>query len=127
MGLRDEIQTAVSEAMAEDLLDVVVEFNLVKVTQGDYDPSTDSYPETENKYETKGIFSSFGSMEIDGLNIKSEDEKVIVNGSDLSIAPEVDDIVELGNGSKYLVLKPNPVMGGGSDPIIYKMQVRRNK
>ena len=126
MGLRSDIQTAVSEAFSGALLDVVVPFTLVKTTDGAYNVTDDNRTPVEVKYVSKGIFSSFAASKIDGINIKSEDESVVVNSSDLSAAPELDDVVLLSSGTEYIVINCIPVMGGGSIPIIYSMQVRKS-
>tara|TARA_R110000765_G_scaffold182025_1_gene288012 strand:- start:1043 stop:1426 length:384 start_codon:yes stop_codon:yes gene_type:complete len=126
MGLRSDIQTAVAEAFTSSLSDVVVSFTLVKTTDGAYNVTNDNRTPVEVKYISKGVFSSFTASKIDGINIKSEDESVVVNAVDLSVAPELDDVVLLSSGTEYIVINCIPVMGGGSIPIIYSMQVRKS-
>jgi hypothetical protein len=126
MGLRSDIQTSLTEAMANDLLDVVASFTLVKFTDGAYNPVTGVTSTTETEYEGKGIFGSYGADEINGESVKSEDEKIIVNGNDLAVAPEINDVVRLASGTEYFIVKPAPIMGGDTTAIIYEMQVRKN-
>ena len=126
MGLREDIQLAVLEAFDGDLSDVVTVFDLVKITQGAYNPVLGERVETETKTFTKGVFASFGTNEIDETNIKSTDEKIIVNGKNLSIDPDPDDRVQLANGSEFIVITVRKIMGGDTEPVIYILQVRKN-
>lgn len=125
MGLRSDIQTELTAAFVGDLSDVVASFTLVKTTRGDYDELTDDYSETSVSYTSSGIFERVKTEEIVG-NVKYGDEKLIINAIDISVAPEIDDEISLADGTLYNVISPNPVMGGGTTPIIYECIVRRN-
>jgi len=126
MGILSDIQEALAEAFDDDLSDVVVSFTLTKKSDGTYDPVSDTKTSSETSYESRGVFVSFGSAEIDGTNIKSEDEKLIVNGSDLSVNANIDDVVKTSNGQSYIVVNSTPVMGGGSAAIVYIIQIRKS-
>ena len=125
MGLRADIQAELTDAMAGDLLDVVVEFTLLSYTQGaTYDVVNDTRGDPEVETETQAIFSSYGVEEIDDINIKLKDEKVILNGADLAVEPKVDDVIELEDGTQYVIKNVKNVMGGKSTVIAYIVQAR---
>jgi len=126
MGLLSDIQSALTEAFAGDLSDVVSSFSLVKNSEGVYDVDTGKKVSVETLYASKGVFTSFGAMEIDGVNIKSEDEKLIINGADITTAIDKDDIVRLSDLQEYTVKNATPVMGGGTTPIVWIVQVTKN-
>ena len=126
MGLLTDIQEALTEAFNDDLSDVVSGFVLVKKKIGSYDVSLGKRAEVESRYDGRGVFSSFGANEIDGTNIKSEDEKLIVNGADLSINPNVDDVIVIASSKEYIVINSTPIMGGETTPIVYIIQIRKD-
>lgn len=129
MGIRDEIHSALSDAFDNDLSDVVCEFNIYKAKNNSksYDVDAGSRPRNDSgASESRGIFSVFKNSEIDGERIKVRDEKLIINGFDISVVLEIGDEIVLKNGKKYFVISPNPIMGGDSEVIIYKAQVRKN-
>lgn len=126
MGLQSDIQEALAEAMDDDLFDVVASFNYKQIAKGTvYDNANDNYTDVPTTEPSKGIFASFPAKEIDGTNVKSTDEKLIINGADLPLVPEVDDTVTLLNGTAYRVVNSTNVMGGGSSAIVYILQVRK--
>jgi hypothetical protein len=127
MGLREDIQTSVAQAFDTDLLDVIVTFDLVKTEKsGAYDSTTDSYPMIDTPYPSRGVFSSFPSDKVDGVNVKSQDEKIVILGNEITVAPAIDDEILTTSGISYLVVNSKPVMGGDSVVIIYNVQVRKN-
>lgn len=128
MGIRDDIQSELTEAFNDDLADVVSSFDLVVgVKAGPYDVDSDSYPEVEELTPSRGMFEPFGSQEVDGTNIKFGDEKIIIIGSEIAVSPEIDQIIRLASGTEYSVIRNKPVLGGDSVAITYEVQVRLNK
>ena len=75
---------------------------------------------------SRAAFVSFDSHEIDGKNIKSTDEKLIANGPDVLIVPEIDMMVRLGSGKEYTIKGVTPILGGDSTPIVWIIQARKN-
>lgn len=128
MGLRSEVQEALTEAFDGDLLDVVTNFTLEHTTAlGTYDLADDEYTPTTVPHETRGIFVSYGVDEIDEVNIRSEDEKVFVNEVDLpNVIPMPDDMIYLENSVEYRVIKATRVPGGSAPVIGHILQVRKN-
>jgi hypothetical protein len=127
MGLRDEAQEELREAFDVDLADVITNFKLVKSpTVGEYDPDTGTRPTTPQEFKSRGLFSAMPTRKVNGTSILSTDEELIIIADEIEQPPKVDDKIVTNGGLKYLVVAPNPVMGGDSIPIIYEAQVRKN-
>lgn len=128
MGLREEIQAELTEAFDGDLSDVVVPFVLRKIVrdQDSYNVATDSFTDVTTNTNSRGVFVSYGVEEIDGVNILSEDERLIINGPDISVAVEIDDKVILASGAEMLVKNVRKIVGGETTPIVWILQVRKN-
>lgn len=126
MGLRSEIQEALTAAFdsADELADVVTTFTLSRSIQGDaYDTELDETVDEEELHPSRGIFEAMPANEQPDTNAKFQLEKLIVNAVDLDIEPVIDDKLFDDRGNEYIVKKPNPVMGGANEPIIYQMIV----
>lgn len=127
MGLRSDIQAELAVALDGDLADVVTSFTVAKKgVRGPYNSETDSYDTPVTDYACRGIFGSFGSDELGETDIKITDEKVVVNGADVpvSLKFEVDDILTLDDGKKYILIMARPVMGGDTIEIIWILGAR---
>ena len=115
MGLRSEAQADLASAFDTDLSDVVTSFTLIKSVNGEYDPIEGSYTETKTNYSSRGIFEDFGIEEINNNSeIKSGDVKLIVIANEISVIPEVDDII-----NNYTVVNVKNVFD-----ITYEVQLR---
>lgn len=132
MGLRDEIQSELIEAFNDELEDVITEFNLYKMAistnPSDYNVTTGKTAIVDTSPNvSRGIFSAYPADKIDGVDIRTTDEKLIIIASEIDVSIEIGDkIVTLLNSIDYRVVNPNAVMGGNSIPIIYNAQVRKN-
>ena len=125
MGLRDDVQGALTEAFNGDLSDIVSTFILTRITYGDYNTSTGQRPETETDYNSRGVFETKENINVDG--VKTLHEKLIVNAVDLAIEPKMDDQIAVAYGDVYVVDSVIKVMGGDSTAIIYEINLRRNE
>lgn len=123
MGLRADIQAALGEASVSSLSDVVQVFTLVKATEGAYNATTDTYGVTEVLHTSKGFFFSVGIEELADTSIKPSDEKVTVNGADISVPFAVDDEIRT-TGKTYRVIRAKPIAGGETAPIVWSLVVR---
>ena len=125
MGLRDDVQIALADAMNTDLSDVVTTFRLVVTTNGAYDPITGTFEQTVVETPGRGIFDSFGADELRDSQIKSTDAKLIVNGPDIGAIPAVDDrIVADDSGDEYFIIRAKPIMGE-TPTIVWELQLRK--
>lgn len=126
MGLRDDVQAALTEAMnsEDDLADVVSLFILTRETPGVYDPATDTDTGTETEWESRGIFQAEENINADG--VKTVFESIIVNAVDLDTIPLQDDRIAVSYGDVYVVDSVVPVMGGDSLAVVFQINIRRN-
>ena len=94
MGLRDDIQTAISEEMVDSLADTVEAFTAARVTtSGTLDPATGTYTETTETWAGNWIRDEFSVVEIDTQHIQLTDIKRIILQSGTDWIPEPDDTV----------------------------------
>lgn len=126
MGLRDDIQSALTEAFDGDLADVISQFTLITVTQGVYSPSTGQYEITETRHLSRGVFETIreGAISPDS-KIKTGDITLTINAIDIDVDPKADDVIELTTGVEYIVIAANKVMAGNTEPIIYELTLRK--
>lgn len=95
---------------------------LRRVTEGSYNPATDTIPDASVANETvKALVRNFSQRElVEGLIIKG-DKEVIVASSGLTI-PEMNDIIVDNDQFRIVnVLEIKP----GDTSMLYKLQVRR--
>ncbi len=133
MGIRDDIQTELAASFSDELEDVVVEFTLMRPSAvGSYDPESGTRQRYPSEFESRGIFSAYKTEKIDGTRIKIGDEKLIIIANEIETTPLIDDEILLIDKitlevlTKYLVKNVKSVMAGGSTPITYTLQVRKN-
>lgn len=126
MGLRSDIQTEMATALSGDLSDVNVAFTGKRVTRGAYTAATDTHVETETSYSVaQSVWSSYNVAELGASHIKPNDQKVTFSADQTTESPAIDDVLT-ANGANYLVVGVKPVMGGGSTPIVWVLQVREH-
>ncbi len=96
MSLQDTINAGVAQAFsAAASLDNSVACTLIRVTNSEYDPDTmRPYNTTENDAFT-GILVRYKRKEIDGKSIKHEDQKLLIQASELTLPPELEDEVQI--------------------------------
>ena len=76
--------------------------NFTRTTDGTYDPSTSTTPQTESTFTGTGGVSNFKAFEIDGERIKQGDIKLVLSAMDTP--PQVDDVVDI-DGINYKVME----------------------
>ena len=126
MGLRDEIQISLKEAFDTDLADIIVGFVLEKSTIGEYDVSLGTNAKTTTTHNSRGLFEAMPTLKANGTSVLFTDEQLVLIANELNTNLEVDNKITLTDGTVYLVIAPNPVMGANTVPIIYEAQVRKN-
>lgn len=127
MGLRDDIQTELAAAFDDELSDVIVNIKLRRnSTVGEYNPLTGTRQPYIKNYLSRGFFSAYPEKKIDGVKIITGDEKLTIIANEITITPLINDSVIIDDGTEYLVVTVKSTMGGGSIPITYKLQVRKN-
>ncbi len=96
MSLQDTINAGVAQAFSTAAsLDNSVACTLIRVTNSEYDPDTmRPYNTTENDTFT-GILVRYKRREIDGKSIKREDQKLLIQASELTLPPELEDEVQI--------------------------------
>lgn len=124
MGLRDDIQQDLAEAMDNDLADVVSSFVLKKVTQGTYNSTTDTYDPTEATFPGRGVFSALPVERLQEENVKPGDEILIVNAIDCEGIFAVDDELTTTGSLIYRVIVSQKIPGGDQPTIAWKLVVR---
>jgi hypothetical protein len=127
MGLISDVQVDLKDAFDNELADVVVPIALIKKDAiGEYDVTSGKMQSYCVSYPSRGIFSAYPSNKVDGTNIRYTDEMLLIIANEIEVALEIDDIIVLEDDTRYLVVKPNSILGGGSVPITYEAQVRKN-
>ena len=111
MGLRSEIQNAVSEAFNTDLADAVETFEVLRKTG--YDPLTQTPPSWEVAGSGRGVFSATalrGAIQrIPDAAFNSEDLELVCLQNEVTVEPQVRDRVRY-DGKEYIVegVYPDP-------------------
>lgn len=126
MGLRDEIQAGLAEAFDEDLADAVSTFTGAYMGPGAWDPVTETTTAQPVTYAGRGVFDSYDSRRIDGLNILVGDVLLICLANEVTDKPAVgheitaNDLVT-GEPVTYRIVSP------GIDPAKahYEIQLRK--
>ena len=131
MGITSEVQSALAEAFdGGDIGELVESFDFVvkDVTPGAYDPATDTYLSEDPAVlsPSRGMFYLVSDKEIDGINILAMDERIVVNGIDVLIEPEVSMKIRVEGGKEYRIIDPGKVVGGSPSAIIHHIHVRAN-
>ena len=90
MGLREDIQADMAEAFDTDLADAVKDFTGGITLPGTWDPVTEeSAGEVVIAYSGRGVFDAYEVRLVDGINIKSTDQLLIVLTNEVTGAPQV--------------------------------------
>lgn len=126
MGLKDKIQTKLSRAFDKQLADAVVPFAGEYLGPGDYDPVAGETTAETITYTGRGVFVSYDSRRIDGLNIKVGDVLLICLANETTDKPaighkiRVEDLLT-GEPAIYRIVSP------GIDPVKahYEIQLRK--
>jgi len=127
MGLRSDVQSELKAAFDNELSDVVAAFTLKKtVYDGTRNVETGLNNSTETSHTSRGIFNAMPTEKINGTDVLATDEELVVIANEINTSIDVNNKIVLTNGIIYTVVRPNPVMGGGTQPIIYEAQVRKN-
>lgn len=93
MGIRDELQTDIAEALDTDLADAVNDFSGRYVIQSDWDPVTETGGETAVIYTGRGVLSRYKQSRIDNVNILAGDIKLTALVNEVTAKPAVDHII----------------------------------
>ncbi len=126
MGIRDELQTDIAEALDTDLDDAVNYFSGRYVIQSDWDPVTETGGETAVIYTGRGVLSRYKQSRIDNVNILAGDLKLTALVNEVTDKPVVDHIItapDLVTGLPQTYL----VKDVSTDPAkaTYRIQLRR--
>ncbi|MBH3360448.1 hypothetical protein [Pseudomonas guariconensis] len=76
MGLRDELQADLAQALNTDLADAVAVVDGSRSVQGEYDPALGGSPTTIVHYTGRGVFGQYKAREIDGTRILASDVRL---------------------------------------------------
>ncbi|RAS34015.1 MULTISPECIES: hypothetical protein [unclassified Pseudomonas] len=126
MGLRDEVQSDLAAAFDDDLADAVLTFTGSYMGPGDWDPVSETSTAQPVTYTGRGVFDSYDSRRIDGLNILVGDVLLICLANEVTDRPAVghqitvDDLLT-GQQATYRIVSP------GIDPAKahYEIQLRK--
>ncbi|KQD09671.1 glutamate 5-kinase [Acinetobacter nosocomialis] len=92
MGLREEIQTDITEAFNEDLTDAIYPFSCDRVISTKWNPKTNTSDKVIEHYEGRGVlFGSYNQYEILTLGVLATDKKAIVLQNEVTKEPKIDD------------------------------------
>ncbi|MDN5625944.1 MAG: glutamate 5-kinase [Acinetobacter sp.] len=121
MGLRDELQTDIAEALDTDLADAITTFTCSKEIQsGDFDFETQTYPTvTVEQYSGRGVFGSYKRELVKPIDYQVEDIKATVLQNEVTGVPQIDDVWVAGVEFKVLSVSKDP---SGS---IWVLQLRK--
>ena len=130
MGIKADIQEALTEAMADTdgLADVVETITFVNESKGNYDKDSGQYVYTQNQnIHCNAIFTQVEAREVDDNNVKSDDEWCFINGADLTgIEPATSmRIKRVATDTYYWIVDPGKI--GGSAGIGFNMLVSRDE
>lgn len=126
MGLRDEVQADLAAAFDDDLADAVSPFTGSYMGPGDWDPVSETNTAQPVTYTGRGVFDSYDSRRIDGLNILVGDVLLIALANEVTDKPAVGhqitatDLIT-GQPVTYRIVSP------GIDPAKahYEIQLRK--
>lgn len=126
MGIRDDIQADLAEAFDDDLADAVQAFTGSYMGPGEWDPVNETTTAQPVAYTGRGVFDSYDSHRIDGLNILVGDVLLVCLASEVTDKPAVghqitaDDLIT-GEPVTYRIVSP------GIDPAKahYEIQLRK--
>lgn len=126
MGLRDDIQADLAEAFDDDLADAVQAFTGSYMGSGVFDPVTETTTAQPMTYTGRGVFDSYDSRRIDGVNILAGDVLLICLANEVSDKPAVGHQITVkdlltGEQATYRIVSP------GIDPakVHYEIQLRK--
>lgn len=92
MGLCDELQADIAEALDEDLADAVQTFSCERIIKTDWDPLTETNTVIKENYLGRGVlFGSYSQYEIQTLGVLATDKKAIVLQNEVTMTPQIDD------------------------------------
>nr|WP_314523802.1 glutamate 5-kinase [uncultured Acinetobacter sp.] len=92
MGIRDEIQTDISEAFETDLADAVYSFTCERITQSGWDSVTETSTEVKVNYSGRGVlFGKYNAYEIANLGIEATDKKATLLQNEVTNTPLIND------------------------------------
>ena len=94
MGIYDDIQAEVAEALNSDLSDCSVPLTLVQVYSDDYDPATGTSRKINIETETRGVAQPVDASKIDGEHLKIGDVYFFIIDSELAEIPELGEIIQ---------------------------------
>lgn len=106
MGLREDIQADMAEAFDTDLADAVKAFTGGITLPGTFDPVTEETTgEVVIAYSGRGVFDEYEIRLVDGINIRSTDQKLIALTNEVTGTPEIGHKI---NGSEVLNVSTDP-------------------
>ena len=94
MGLRDELQADIAEALDEDLADTVQTFSCERIIKTDWDPLTETHTVIKESYSGRCVIGFYNQQEVvksDVINILSTDKKGTLLQNETSKVPLIDD------------------------------------
>lgn len=101
--MKDEIVSQIRQAFVDDLADVVQSFELVRTSMGDDDWLDNGVIKHTQTKTARGVFSNFGSREIDGETILRTDVKLIALQDEIDI--QQGDVI---NGMSVIHVAKDP-------------------
>ena len=91
MGLRDDIQRDIRDALNGDLADADERFEFHSIEAGEYDPATGTQAQTITKVASSGVFDALTQKQLQNTNVKPNDVSLLVLQNELAARPKVDD------------------------------------
>lgn len=102
MGLKETIQRAAQTAI-EATGNIPVASTYISKGVPSYDAETGEVIEVVNTQTVNVIVETYKSKEVDGVNIKDKDRKLLIAKLDLTVTPAEDDSVVM-NGNKWNII-----------------------
>lgn len=91
MGLRDELTAELAEAFDGDMADASQSFTAEHRETSAYNPQTGAETVVVIAYSGRGVFASYDSRRIDGINVLATDLELLALQAEVTRAPVVGD------------------------------------
>lgn len=110
MGLREDLQTDLAEAFADDddLGQAYASFTATRETAGEYKPGSGQSGSTTLTYTGQYWRGKWSFTELQTLNLDSQDIKIGMLSNATEQKPKVDDRITLEDGTKARVVSVSP-------------------
>lgn len=120
MGLKATIQSTVKTVFANTIPDLLTTITYSEVGTSTYNTTTGATAQTNVSHSIPVLFTSFSKKEVDGIEIKPFDKKVLIERQAVTFTPKVNDFLVDALGTWEVVqVRDEP------SESIFLLQVRR--